>query len=84
MLGQHRTMTTARALIDYLGDLTVTQGDRAGEPFRVLPWEARFIRGAWSVPGDVALSVGRGNGKSGLVAGIAAAAVDSAITDLKV
>ena len=38
--------------------------------------EATFISRAWSVPGDVAFSVGRGNGKSGLVAGIASAEVD--------
>ena len=35
------------ALIAYLGGLTVTQGRLAGEPFRVLPWEARFVRGAF-------------------------------------
>ena len=63
-------------LIDYLGGLTLAGGDRDGERFTVLPWEARFIRGAFGVEGDAALSVGRGNGKSALVAGIAAAMVD--------
>ena len=37
---------------------------------------AAFHRGAFSVRGDVALSVGRGNGKSALVAGIACATID--------
>ena len=66
----------ATALSQYLSTLTVTQGDHAGQPFKVLPWEARFLKGAFAVPGPAALSVARGNGKSALVAGIAAAVVD--------
>ncbi len=65
-----------KALLDYLGRLTVTQGEGAGEAFRVLPWQSRFIKGAFAVSGDAALSVGRGNGKSALVAGIACATLD--------
>ena len=65
-----------RALIDYLGSLTLAGGDHDGEPFEVLPWERRFVRGAFRQPGDAALSVARGNGKSALVAGIASAVVD--------
>ena len=30
----------------YLGALTVTQGALIGDPFRVLPWQKRFLRGA--------------------------------------
>ena len=60
----------------YLSELTVTQGRRAGEPFAVLPWQGRFLRGAFAPgAGTAALSVARGNGKSTLVAGIAAAAL---------
>ena len=44
----------------------------------MLPWEARFIRGAWRGAGDSALSVGRGNGKSALVAALGCAVVDPA------
>ena len=36
-----------------------------GSPSRCSPWERRFVYGAWRAPGDAALSVGRGNGKSG-------------------
>ena len=54
-----------RALIDYLGRLVLVGGDHDGE---VLPWEARFVRGAFRQPGDAGLSVGRGNGKSATVA----------------
>ena len=70
-------MQTRHALIAYLSGLRVTQGRRAGEPFRVLPWQARFIRGAFA-PGvqAAALSVARGNGKTALLSGIAAATLD--------
>ena len=66
-----------RDLIRYLGGLRVTQGRLSGEPVTVFPWQARFIRGAFR-PGatTAALSVARANGKTTLVAGIAAATLD--------
>ena len=64
-------------LIDYLSDLTVSQGRLAGQPFEVLPWQKRFVMGAFR-PGvqSAALSVARGNGKTALLSGIAAATLD--------
>ena len=61
----------------YLSGLRVTQGRLAGQPFAVLPWQRRFIRGAFA-PGvqSAALSVARGNGKTALLSGIAAATLD--------
>ena len=66
-----------KSLEHYLSSLTVTQGRLAGEPFHVLPWQRRFIRGAFA-PGvqSAALSVARGNGKTALLSGIAAATLD--------
>ena len=69
-------MGLAGELIDYLGGLVLVGGDHDGEAFDVLPWERRFLRGAFRGPGDAALSVARGNGKSALIAGVAAAVVD--------
>ena len=69
-------MSPADDIIAYLGGLTLAGGDHDGKPFVVLPWERRFIRGAFRGAGDSALSVARGNGKSALVAGVAAAMVD--------
>ena len=63
-------------LIAYLEGLTLHGGDRDGLPLVVLPWERRLIRGVFNTDGDGAVSVGRGNGKSAIVAGIAAAVVD--------
>ena len=69
-------MVEAKRVVEYLAGLTLAGGDHDGEPFVVLPWERRFVRGAFRGPGDSALSVGRGCGKSALVAAIAAAVVD--------
>ena len=63
-------------LIRYLLSLTLAGGDHDGAPFSVLPWERKFIRGAFGKAGHSALSVARGNGKSCVVAGIATAVVD--------
>ena len=61
----------------HLSALTITQGRHAGDPFRVLPWQRRFVRGAFAKGASTAaLSVARGNGKTTLVAGIACAALD--------
>ena len=69
-------MSLHRAVLTHLESLTVTQGPQRGEPFEVLPWERRFLRGAFGVEDDVALSVARGNGKTCLVAAIACAILD--------
>ena len=56
---------------NWLEQLTVTQGPRAGERFELLRWQRRFLRGAFR-PGvsRSAVTCGRGNGKSGLVAAL--------------
>ena len=66
----------SKRIIGYLAGVVIPSGDCAGEKMQVLPWEKRLIRGACDCTGDVALSVGRGAGKSGIVAGIATAAID--------
>ena len=64
-------------LVAYLSGLTVSQGRHASDPLRVLPWQCRFIRGAFA-PGaqSAGLSIARGNGKTALLSGIAAATLD--------
>ena len=64
-----------RELVAWLGGLTLSGGDLGGQRFEVWPWERRFILGTFGQPGDAALSIGRGNGKSGFCAGLAAAVV---------
>lgn len=69
-------MTLGAELVRYLGGLTLTGGDHDSEPFTVLGWQRRFVLSAFRRPGDAALTVGRGNGKSAMCAGLAAAVVD--------
>ena len=60
-------------LIDFLGRLPITQGQGAGSNLELQPWQRRFVRGAFAQGVDTAaLSVGRGNGKTTLLAGVAA------------
>ena len=71
-------MSIGAQVVDYLSSLVLSGGDCDGEYMTVLPWERRFVLGAFRQSGDSALSVARGNGKSALVAGIASAVVDPA------
>lgn len=61
---------------DYISQLTITQGEGAGEPFRILPWQDKFVGKAFNAKGEAALSIARGNGKTTLVAALACAALD--------
>ena len=65
-----------KAVADYVGGLVIGQGRYAGERFKLLGWQKRFLAGAFGQPGDAALSMGRGGGKSTFTAAIACAAVD--------
>lgn len=65
-----------RDLEAYIEGLTIGQGRHAGQFFELLPWERRFLRGAFSQPDDAALTIARANGKSTFVSAIAAACVD--------
>ena len=64
-------------LEQYIAKLKVVQGRHAGEPFTLLAWERRFLRGAFADGVKTsALSIARGNGKSSFLATIACAALD--------
>ena len=65
-----------KALERYIESLVISQGRYAGERFRLLGWQRKLLRGAFGQPRDSAFSMGRGGGKTTLVAAIAAAAVD--------
>ena len=64
-------------VVEFLSGLTVSQGRLAAKPFEVLPWQRRFVGGALREGcQSAALSVARGNGKTALLSGIAAATLD--------
>ena len=77
-MNQHEPI---RDLVAYLSRLIVTHRRLAGQPFRVLLWQRRFVCGTFR-PGvqSAALTVARANGKTALVAGIAAATLDGPLT----
>ncbi len=64
----------AKRVIRWLQKLTVTEGPRAGEPLKLLPFQRRFIYGLMR-NSEASLTIGRGNGKTTLAAALAAAAV---------
>ena len=68
-----------QSLIEHIAGLTTGQGWNQGAPFQLFRWQLRFLAGAFGrefVQGDVALTCGRGAGKSSLVAAIAEATLD--------
>ena len=70
-------MSKLKTIADYIGNLTIGQGRRAGRvASSYFPGKPASYRGAFGQPGDAALSMGRGNGKTTFAAGFACAAVD--------
>ena len=69
-------MRKSAEIAAYIQGLEVGQGRYSGQPFKLLGWQKRFLSGAFRRPGDAALSMGRGNGKTTFAAAIACAAVD--------
>lgn len=63
-------------LTSYLESLTVTQGDGAGGPLRLMPWQRELVAAVESGAPEIALSLPRGNAKSTTVSAIATAALD--------
>ena len=66
------------AVVDYIEQLTISQGQLAGNPFKLLPWQRRYLKQSLqkSVT-ESALSMGRGGGKSTLIAGIGCAFLEA-------
>ena len=69
-------MTLAKRIAEYIGHLVIGQGRYAGERFKLLGWQRRFLAGAFDQPSDAATSQGRGGGKSTFCSAIACATVD--------
>lgn len=66
----------AAAAVRFLERLRIPEGPRAGQPLRLAPFQRQFVNGA--LADDVsaaALSIGRGNAKTALSAGIALGAL---------
>ncbi|RKF22726.1 terminase [Altericroceibacterium spongiae] len=70
-LPQKNSGNIAETVIAFLETLRVPEGPKAGEPLVLAEYQRRFVRGAM-VPGVMVgcLSIGRGNAKTALSAGI--------------
>ncbi|ROO30414.1 terminase [Salinisphaera orenii MK-B5] len=65
-------MSDSKKAIDFIQSLEIPEGPKAGKPIKLAKFQKQFIRGALKKSTAVAvLSVGRGNGKSALTAGLA-------------
>jgi hypothetical protein len=70
------TETAAEQAVAFLKTLRIPEGPKAGEPLRLAPFQSQFVAGALAPENDIAvLSVGRGNAKSALSAGVALGAL---------
>ena len=69
-------MPAADQMLAFLGTLPIVSGLKAGEKMELIEFQERFVRGVYAeTEGErlvrlAALSVARGNGKSGLLAGL--------------
>ena len=70
-------MTLATETRRYIEGLTIGQGRYAGQPFKVLAYQARFLAGAFAPGvGEAAWTMARAGGKSTMTAAIGCAALD--------
>ena len=69
-------MKASTLAIRFLESLSIPQGPKAGQPLKLAPFQKKFVRGALENGVDIAvLSIGRGNAKTALSAGIALGAL---------
>ena len=67
-------------LIAYVEALTLFQGRHAGEKFKMLPWQTKWLRGAFRPRVTTsALSLARAAGKTTLISAVGCAALDGPI-----
>lgn len=69
-------MKASTRAIRFLESLKIPEGPKAGQPIKLAPFQKKYVRGALADGVNVAvLSIGRGNAKTALSAGIALGAV---------
>ena len=75
-------MKPSTKAIEFIETLKVPTGKMAGKPIKLAPFQKKFIRGSFADGISVGvLSVARGNGKSALTAGLAAAELFGVFSD---
>ncbi|WP_022695863.1 terminase large subunit domain-containing protein [Ponticaulis koreensis] len=75
-------MKDSTKLISFLETLKIPEGPKAGKLLKLAPFQKQFIRGAFDKGVNIAcLSIGRGNAKTALSAGVALAELVGVLND---
>lgn len=70
--GESEALAPADRAMQFMHSLSVPEGPNAGNPVSLAPFQRQFIQGALAPDTTAAiLSIGRGNGKSAITAGLA-------------
>lgn len=70
--GEMENSTPAERAMRFMHGLAIPEGPNAGKPVELAPFQRRFIEGAMADDtANAVLSIGRGNGKSAITAGLA-------------
>jgi phage terminase large subunit-like protein len=82
LLEKIRGKSPAMRAIQFLGLLRIPEGKKAGKPLKLADFQRKFIKGTFSKDVMVGvLSIGRGNAKTALAAGLALAEVVGALEE---
>lgn len=82
LLGKIRGKSPGMRAIQFLGLLRVPEGKKAGKPLKLANFQRNFVKGAFSKGVTVGvLSIGRGNAKTALSAGLALAELVGALQE---
>lgn len=72
LFAQHAKGTPAERAMQFMHGLRIPEGPNAGKPVSLAPFQSQFIAGAMAdSTANAILSIGRGNGKSAITAGLA-------------
>jgi phage terminase large subunit-like protein len=78
--GEKMTAAVAAAVIKFLETLKIPEGKQAGKRLRLAEFQKKFVRGALDPTNMIAcLSIGRGNAKTALAAGISLCALTGVV-----
>lgn len=76
LFAQWADLPPAETAVNFMETLAIPEGPHAGKPVTLAPFQRRFIEGAMADGiANAILSIGRGNGKSAITAGIALGAL---------
>lgn len=82
LLEKIRGKSPGMRAIQFLGLLRVPQGRKAGKPIKLADFQRKFVKGAFSKGVEIGvLSIGRGNAKTALAAGLALAELVGALDE---